>query len=54
VCGECGAECTGTDAYDVADRWYWTGAREVAKGREAMEAAELDAEWGELNRWGDL
>jgi len=51
VCCECGAECTGTDAWDVKDRWYWTGAASVAKGRAAMEAAELDAEWAESQRW---
>jgi hypothetical protein len=51
VCGECDAECTGTGAYTDTDRWYWTGAREVAQGRAAMEAAELDADWAEQRRY---
>jgi hypothetical protein len=53
VCGECGAECTGTGARGEAKRWYWTGAAKVARGRAAMEAAELDAELAEDRRWGD-
>ena len=44
VCGECEAECSGTDAYNVADRWFWTGAKIVAKQRDAMDAMEIDAE----------
>jgi hypothetical protein len=44
VCSECGAECSGTDAYNVKDRWFWTGAKAVAQQREAMEASEIDAE----------
>jgi hypothetical protein len=51
VCGECDAECTGTGARDDANRWYWTGARQVAQGRAAMEAAELDAAWAEERRY---
>jgi hypothetical protein len=52
-CGDCGAECTGTGARGDAKRWYWTGARQVAQGRAAMEAAQLDAEWAEDRRHGD-
>ena len=44
VCGDCGAECSGTDVYSVKDRWFWTGAKIVAKQRDAIEAMELDAE----------
>jgi hypothetical protein len=51
VCGECGAECSGTGARDDADRWYWSGAREVAQGRAALEAMELDAEMAEDQRY---
>jgi hypothetical protein len=54
VCGECDAECSGTDARGVVDRWYWTGARQVAQGRAAMEASELDAAWAEERRHGDF
>jgi hypothetical protein len=50
-CGECGAECTGADARGVVERWFWTGAQDVARGRAAMEAAELDAEWAEDRRY---
>jgi len=52
-CGTCGAECSGTDAYNVTDRWYWTGAREVAIARARMEAMERDAEWAEAMRYSD-
>lgn len=51
VCNECGAECTGTAAYTVKDRWYWTDAKTVDQGRRALEAAERDAEWAECQRW---
>jgi hypothetical protein len=51
VCGECGAECSGTDAWGVENRWYWTGAREVGIARARMEAMEADAEWAESMRW---
>ncbi len=51
VCGSCEAECTGTGAYSETDRWYWTGSREAAAGRAGLEAAELDAEWAETQRW---
>ena len=44
VCGECGAECTGTGAYAEKDRYYWTGAKQVARGRAAMQAAQDDAD----------
>lgn len=54
VCGSCGAECCGTDAYTVKDRWYWASAKTVARGREAMEAAEADAEWAESQRYDDF
>jgi hypothetical protein len=50
-CGACGAECTGTDARGVVERWFWTGASDVAVGRAALEAAELDAEWAEDRRY---
>ncbi len=50
VCGSCGAECSGTDGWRVKDRWYWTGAAEVARQREALEAAELDADLAESMR----
>ena len=53
VCGECDAECTGTGAWADENRYHWTGARQVAQGRAAMEAAELDAEWAEEMRHGD-
>ena len=53
VCGDCGAECSGTGSYSETDRWYWTGARQVAQGRAALEAALLDAEWAEDRRHGD-
>ena len=52
VCGECGAECSGTGARDDADRWYWTGARDVARGRAALEAMEIDAEMADDERYG--
>jgi hypothetical protein len=52
-CGACGAECTGTGARDEKDRYYWTGAAQVAQGRAAMEAAQLDAEWAEDRRYND-
>jgi hypothetical protein len=53
VCGElgCEAECTGTGGRDEADRYYWTGAAQVAQGRDAMAAMELDAEMAEFNRY---
>jgi hypothetical protein len=52
-CGSCGAECTGTGAYTETDRYYWTGAAQVAQGRAAMEAAQADAEWAEDRRYND-
>ena len=51
VCEECGAECSGTGSYKEKDRWHWTCARDVARGRAALEAMELDAEWAEAQRW---
>jgi hypothetical protein len=51
VCSKCGAECTGTGARAETDRWYWTDARTAGRGRAAMEAAELDAEWAEERRY---
>jgi len=53
VCRECGAECTGTGAYTETERWHWTDRRTVAVGRARMEAAQLDAELAEDQRWGD-
>ena len=53
VCGQCEAECTGTDARGVKDRWYWLDSKRVAQGRAAMEAAEADAEWAESMRYAD-
>ena len=52
VCEACGAECTGTGGRDEEDRYFWTGAAQVAQGREAMEAMELDAEMADFNRYG--
>jgi hypothetical protein len=52
VCSKCGAECSGTGARDDADRWYWSGARDVARGRAALEAMEIDAEFAEGERYG--
>ena len=51
VCGTCGAECSGTGSRTETERWYWTGAREVAVARARMEAMEADAEWAESLRW---
>jgi hypothetical protein len=50
-CGECGAECTGTGGRDEENRYFWTGAAQVAQGRDAMAAMELDAEMAEFNRY---
>jgi hypothetical protein len=52
-CGACGAECTGTGARDEKDRYYWLGARQVAQGRAALEAAQADAEWADDLRYND-
>jgi len=51
VCGDCGAECDGTDAYGVADRWYWCDAETVARGNAGMQAMQDDADWAEERRW---
>lgn len=51
VCGDCEAECTGTGGRSETERFFWTGAREVAQGRAGLEAAQLDAEWAEERRY---
>ena len=53
VCGDCGAECNGTGAWDEKERWHWLDARSVEQGRAAMEAAEMDAAYAEEMRYGD-